>query len=85
MADTMLTNHSIFITLEDGRVMVNSEARVSEANLMADNGVVHVIDTLLMPKEQPMPIPSLEGLAGLVMDRMAENDGGENSNRTVSY
>jgi uncharacterized surface protein with fasciclin (FAS1) repeats len=38
----------ITITLKDGKAMINN-ATVTAADIMADNGVVHVIDTVILP------------------------------------
>ena len=38
------------LTFHDGTVMVN-DARVVKADVLASNGVIHVIDTVLIPKE----------------------------------
>jgi uncharacterized surface protein with fasciclin (FAS1) repeats len=40
---------SIRITTKNGKVMVNN-ANVVQADIMATNGVIHVIDTVIMPK-----------------------------------
>ncbi len=37
------------IKADDGTVMIN-DAKVTKADIMASNGVIHVIDTVLMPK-----------------------------------
>ncbi|MEN2280541.1 fasciclin domain-containing protein [Algoriphagus sp. SE2] len=39
---------SIKVTLKDGKAMINN-ATVTAADIEADNGVVHVIDTVIMP------------------------------------
>ncbi len=39
----------ITITLKDGKAMVNN-ATVTAADIQASNGVVHVIDTVILPK-----------------------------------
>ena len=39
------------ITAQDGKVMVN-DSRVSKADIKASNGVIHVIDTVLMPSDK---------------------------------
>jgi len=39
---------SIKVTLMNGKVMINN-ANVTAADIVADNGVVHVIDTVIMP------------------------------------
>ncbi|TXE14225.1 fasciclin domain-containing protein [Algoriphagus aquimarinus] len=39
---------SIKVTLMDGKAMINN-ATVTTADIMADNGVVHIIDTVIMP------------------------------------
>ena len=36
------------VTIKDGKVMINN-AKVTTANIKTDNGVVHVIDAILMP------------------------------------
>ena len=41
--------NAVEITKGNGSVMVN-DARVVKADVMADNGVVHVIDTVLLPQ-----------------------------------
>jgi uncharacterized surface protein with fasciclin (FAS1) repeats len=40
---------SINVTVDNGKVKVDS-ANVTKTDIMADNGVIHVIDTVLMPK-----------------------------------
>lgn len=47
-------------------ILVNGEARVSESDLMAINGVVHVVDTLL-PTESAMPVSTLLEKRNLTM------------------
>ena len=39
----------ITITVDGGKVMVNN-ATVTKTDIIADNGVIHVIDTVLLPK-----------------------------------
>lgn len=41
---------SLNITVSDGAVMINDTATVVSADVMASNGVIHVIDTVLMPE-----------------------------------
>ncbi|MEO5719362.1 MAG: fasciclin domain-containing protein, partial [Chthoniobacterales bacterium] len=38
------------VKAEDGKVMVN-DAKVVKTDIMASNGVIHVIDTVLMPPD----------------------------------
>jgi uncharacterized surface protein with fasciclin (FAS1) repeats len=40
---------SVAIAIKGEKVMVNG-ATVAKADVMASNGVIHVIDTVLMPK-----------------------------------
>lgn len=40
----------VSIVVEDGKVMVNN-ARVLQTDILASNGVIHVIDSVLMPTE----------------------------------
>jgi len=45
---TTVQGSEITITLKDGKAMINN-ATVTAADIMADNGVVHVIDTVILP------------------------------------
>lgn len=45
-----LEGQDVKITVTDGTVMVNN-AKVIKANVFATNGVIHVIDTVLLPKD----------------------------------
>lgn len=46
---TTVNGAEISITVVDGMVMLNGVATVTVADLMAGNGVVHVIDAVLLP------------------------------------
>jgi uncharacterized surface protein with fasciclin (FAS1) repeats len=39
----------IMITIVDGKVMLNKSATVVKTDVGASNGVIHVIDTVIMP------------------------------------
>ena len=45
---TTVQGSEITITLKDGQALINN-ATVTAADIMADNGVVHVIDTVILP------------------------------------
>lgn len=47
---TTVQGQNIMIEVEDGKVMLNDSATVIKTDIAASNGVVHVIDTVLMPK-----------------------------------
>ncbi|WP_439488120.1 fasciclin domain-containing protein [Algoriphagus sp.] len=47
MAETV-EGSSLKVTLMDGKAMINN-ATVTTADIVADNGVVHVIDTVILP------------------------------------
>lgn len=49
-----LNGQSLDIALRDGKVFVNS-AQVTKADIVASNGVIHVIDTVLLPTAAPVP------------------------------
>jgi transforming growth factor-beta-induced protein len=55
---TAVQGDSIAFAVEGGNVMVNN-ATVRKADVMASNGVIHVIDTVLLPPEKPKDIVSL--------------------------
>lgn len=45
-----LSGKTVDIAVKDGKVMINN-ATVVKADIMCTNGVIHVIDTVLLPKE----------------------------------
>lgn len=45
-----LQGEELTVTIKDGKVMIN-EANVSTADLTGSNGVIHVLDAVLMPKK----------------------------------
>ena len=49
-----LNGQSLTIRLEHGKVRVG-EATVTTADIPASNGVIHVIDTVMLPKEAAVP------------------------------
>merc|ERR1719183_995514 len=48
---------NVTVRVADGAVLINS-AKVTSADNDASNGVVHIIDTVLMPPSPPAPTPS---------------------------
>ncbi|TVQ84599.1 MAG: T9SS C-terminal target domain-containing protein, partial [Bacteroidetes bacterium] len=49
---TTLLGQDVVVTITNGSVFIN-DAEVILADLVADNGVVHVIDAVLVPEEEP--------------------------------
>jgi uncharacterized surface protein with fasciclin (FAS1) repeats len=54
MMITTLQGQDITVTINADGVFINN-ARVTTADVIADNGVVHVIDAVLIPEETPTP------------------------------
>ncbi len=46
---TTLEGSQIDIFVEDGKVILNDESQVIQADIKASNGVIHVIDSVLIP------------------------------------
>lgn len=46
-----LQGADISVSVEDGTVVLNGEANVIQADITAQNGVIHLIDSVLMPPE----------------------------------
>lgn len=46
-----LNNQEIKVTEKDGKVMIN-DATITKTDITCSNGVIHIIDTVLMPKEK---------------------------------
>ena len=49
---TTVNGEKLDIVVRDGKVSVNG-AQVTTADIVASNGVIHVIDTVLLPQLQP--------------------------------
>lgn len=47
---TTALGQDVTIATTNGKVMLNNSATVVKADVMASNGVIHVIDTVLMPQ-----------------------------------
>ena len=50
MADTAFAGNSIKISVKDGKVYLNENVQVIITDVMTTNGVIHVIDTVLLPE-----------------------------------
>jgi uncharacterized surface protein with fasciclin (FAS1) repeats len=61
-----LSGEMVMITVVDGVVYVN-DAKVVAADVMANNGVIHVIDKVLLPPQDTTP-PLLFGLGDVVVN-----------------
>lgn len=48
---TTLSGKDITITVVDGRVFLNDTVEVTTTDIMASNGIIHVIDAVLIPAE----------------------------------
>ncbi|MCH2639355.1 MAG: fasciclin domain-containing protein [Candidatus Thalassarchaeum sp.] len=57
MTATMLNGDDVTFSVTDGTVMIG-DATVTAADVMASNGIIHVIDKVLMP---PVPVTEADG------------------------
>jgi len=58
----------VSIAIEGGNVILNGEVMVTATDIIASNGVIHVIDAVLLPPAEnvaPAPAPGSAGNAGL--------------------
>merc|ERR1712032_785572 len=53
-----LQGEELLVEVRDGKVYVNRESRVTAADNDATNGVVHIIDRVLIPKPPSPPAPA---------------------------
>ena len=60
---------SVTVTIEDGMVVLDGTAKVAVADLAAGNGVVHVIDAVILPaSEEMMEDSSMDMMPATVVD-----------------
>jgi uncharacterized surface protein with fasciclin (FAS1) repeats len=50
MADTALADNPLNISVKDGKVYLNENVEVIITDIETANGVIHVIDAVLLPK-----------------------------------
>ena len=62
---TMANGDDIALNVMDGGLIINGNARVIATDIMASNGVIHVIDSVLIPAadEEEAPAPSITEIA----------------------
>ncbi|NRA65618.1 MAG: fasciclin domain-containing protein [Pseudobacteriovorax sp.] len=58
---TMANGDTVAITVSEGNVMINN-AMVTATDILATNGVIHVIDTVLLPPVSEDPVPELPNI-----------------------
>jgi len=55
----MLDGENVTVTTATStRVIFNDNANVVQANIVATNGIIHIIDNVLLPKNPPAPAPT---------------------------
>ncbi len=59
---TTVQGSDVAISVQDGNVFLNGSAQVVTTDIMASNGVIHVIDTVILP-----PVPEATG-PGTIID-----------------
>lgn len=60
---TLLSGKTIDVMITDGVVKLNTSAMVTEADIKATNGVIHIIDEVLLPEGFELPKPSIVSIA----------------------
>lgn len=58
---TMLNNATTLVTVSDGTVKIN-DATVTKADVKASNGVVHIINKVLIPDSVALQMPDIPGV-----------------------
>ena len=59
----LLTGKTINVVVMDGIVTLNGSANVTTADVQASNGVVHIIDEVLLPEGFELPKPDIVSIA----------------------
>lgn len=60
---TLLTGKTINVVVMDGMVTLNGSAKVTTADVQASNGVVHIINEVLLPEGFELPKPDIVSIA----------------------
>lgn len=68
-SSTLLKNADLNVSISDGRLRIN-DARVLANDLETANGVIHVIDSVLMPPVSAIPEPRGRKVIGVHLDRV---------------
>ncbi len=68
MADTALEGQQIAISVKDGKVYINETAEVIITDIETTNGVIHVIDTVLLPETEAAEAPTADIVDTAVAD-----------------
>ena len=63
---TTVNGAKVQIAVRDGKVVLNGTSTVATADVMASNGVIHVIDTVILPPAPASPAPAKAGTMGPV-------------------
>jgi transforming growth factor-beta-induced protein len=61
--ESLLSGKSINVSISGGTVSLNSSATVTNADVEASNGVIHIIDEVLIPEGFEFPKPSIVSIA----------------------
>lgn len=73
----MANNDSVQVTLSDGNLFIN-DSQVTSTDIMTSNGIIHVIDTVLLPPAMQQPEepvqPEVPAASGTILD-VAESAG----------
>jgi uncharacterized surface protein with fasciclin (FAS1) repeats len=70
LVGTMLPENALTIKVADGKVMVN-DSTVTAADVMASNGIVHVIDKVLVPADAAKLAEQMSAMMEATADSMA--------------
>jgi uncharacterized surface protein with fasciclin (FAS1) repeats len=67
---TTLLGKDVTITVKDGEVFLNDTVKVVTTDIAASNGIVHVIDAVLLPPEdvEPEPEPTTNTIVDIVVN-----------------
>ncbi|HRQ37300.1 MAG TPA: fasciclin domain-containing protein [Chloroflexota bacterium] len=70
---TLLGEH-VAISVEDGEIMLNDVVRIITTDIEADNGIVHIVDAVLIPPVNSL-ITADQGSRSKTLDEVLADDG----------
>jgi uncharacterized surface protein with fasciclin (FAS1) repeats len=71
---TLMGGHIAF-SLSDGQLILNDEVTITTMDIEVENGVIHIVDTVMVPSEQVLATATIRGPHVNTLDEVLAADG----------